>query len=281
MDTPDMQRDRAEAGESPELRYAQEFAALSEELSRKEREQPTLDGIVALAVETIDSCDYCGVSVRQRDGKLTTPAGTGPIVVEADRLQDELGEGPCVDTLWLDTYVVPDLEHETRWPRWATRAAELGIRSALSLRLDTPDDRQATASLNLYAIAPEAFDNTDLAIASIFARHAGTALSGARTRDELRTAMRSRQVIGVAQGILIQRFGLTLDQSFEVLRRFSQNHNIKLRVLAEELVRSGGIPELSGDSTTVNSALEVSFGIRYDAAEEPGPDPSLEAPSQT
>ncbi|HEY9290508.1 MAG TPA: GAF domain-containing protein, partial [Microlunatus sp.] len=175
MDTPEMQSDQLElSDDSPELKYAQEFAALSQEMSRKEQEQPTLDRIVALAVETIDTCDYCGVTVRQPDGTLSTPAGTGPIVAEADRLQYQLDEGPCIDAVWnLDTYLIPDLDQETRWPQWAPRAAKLGIRSVLSLRLDTPGERQAFAALNLYAASRDAFDNTDLGIASIFAQHAG------------------------------------------------------------------------------------------------------------
>ncbi|QDP97470.1 GAF and ANTAR domain-containing protein [Microlunatus elymi] len=262
MDTPELESTVTEpAYDSPELKYADEFAQLSEEMSRSQ-EQPTLERIVALAVETIEACDYCGITQRKPDGQLSTPASTGPIVIEADRLQYQFDEGPCVAAVWnLDTYLIPDLELETRWPQWAPRAAQLGIRSVLSLRLDPTGDQHAFAALNLYAIAPDAFDNTDLAIASIFARHAGTALSGARTREELRTAIRSRQVIGVAQGMLMQRFGLTLDQSFEVLRRFSQNHNVKLRTLAEGLVKNGGIHDQGGDPLTVNSALERSFGI--------------------
>jgi hypothetical protein len=147
-----------------------------------------------------------------------------------------------VDVFWtLDTAFIDDLAVDTRWPRWIPQAARLGIGSVLSLRLEAPAG-QAHASLNLYAEKPYAFDPTDLAIASIYARHAGTALDVARTQDQMSSAIRSRQIIGVAQGILMQRFGLSLDSSFEVLRRYSQDHNVKLRTIAENLVKACGLP---------------------------------------
>ena len=227
---------------SDHLQAAEEFARLAEELSRPGSEGPTLERIVSLAVETIDGCDYCGVSLRDHTGKITTPASTDPLVVRADELQYRLEEGPCLDVFWaLDTAFIDNLTLDTRWPRWIQHAARLGIGSVLSVRLDAPAG-QAHASLNLYAEKPYAFDPTDLAIASIYARHAGTALDAARTQDQMSSAIRSRQLIGVAQGILMQRFGLTLDSSFEVLRRYSQDHNVKLRTIAENLVRAGGLP---------------------------------------
>lgn len=224
------------------LEQAAEFARISRELHGETETQPTLDRIVELAVETVPACECCGISFRQADGTIETPASTSEIVAKADAFQYEFSEGPCLEAIWsTDLLVIGDLKTDLRWPRWSPRAAELGLRSVLSVRISIPSE--TFGGLNLYASEPHAFDSTDEAVASIFARHAADALVASEERAGLRTALRSRQVIGVAQGILMQRFGLSLDQSFEVLRRYSQNKNVKLRDLAEQLVHAGTIPD--------------------------------------
>jgi GAF domain-containing protein len=223
------------------LARASEFARISRELHAEPGTQPTLDRIVQLAVESIPACEHCGVSLRHKDNTVETPASTSDVVEKADALQYEYGEGPCLDAIWsLDLLVIDDLQRETRWPKWSPRAADLGLASALSVRILGATG--TLGGLNLYSTVSHAFDSTDEAVASIFARHAADALDAAEERAGLQTALRSRQVIGVAQGLLMQRFQLSLDQSFEVLRRYSQNQNMKLRELAEQLVLEGGIP---------------------------------------
>ena len=244
---------------SDALAYAEEFADLSTQLLRERHEQPTLDRVVALAVETIESSDYCSISVRTGT-EIETPAATAEVGRQADELQYRLGEGPCLEVIWTsDTCLIDDLAAETRWPQWARPVAESGIRSVLSLRIQGPAG-DALASLNLYSRRPRAFDDTDLALATIFARHAGVAICGARQQNHLTAAIQSRQLIGAAQGILMQRFGLDLDQSFELLRRYSQTYNVKLRQLAENLVRAGGIPPTL-DGNGASRALGESLGL--------------------
>jgi len=223
------------------LNRAAEFARISSELRALPEEQPTLERIVELAVQTIPACDFCGVTLSTKDG-VESPAASSRVVEKLDALQNELSEGPCLSALFaLDTYVIDDVGADKRWPQWSPRAHDLGIGSVLSLRLSTPN--QVLGALNLYAAATAAFDPTDVAVASIFARHAADALDVAQERKGLRIALRSRQLIGVAQGMLMQRYELTLDQSFEVLRRYSQDQNIRLRDLAEQLVADGHIAD--------------------------------------
>ncbi|WP_188895496.1 GAF and ANTAR domain-containing protein [Microlunatus endophyticus] len=248
------------------LKYAEDFAQLAEQLHAEHQQQPTLERIASLAVQAVDACDACGIILRERDGRLTTAAASDPIAAQAAQFQEDLGEGPSVDEVWeLGTLTVNDLSSELRWPRWAPAAAELGVRSVLSLRLEITGSPLA-ASLNLFAHQPYAFDATDLGIASVFARHAASALAAAHVEEGLRAAARSRQIIGVAQGMLMQRFGLTLDQSFELLRRYSQTHNVKLRVLAETLAESGGIKTTGVDGAPADPAagLDQAFGIGPD-----------------
>ena len=242
----------AEVEQVPSLGRADEFARISRELLTEPGPQLTLERIVALAVETVPACESCGVSFRHSDGTIETPASTSAVVDKADALQYEFGEGPCLEAIWsTDLLVIGDLDADRRWPRWARAAAKLGISSVLSVRISTP--AVTFGGLNLYATEPHAFDSTDEGVASIFARHAADALTSAEELAGLRTALRSRQVIGVAQGILMQRFELSLDQAFEVLRRYSQNQNIKLRDLAEQLVRAGSI---SPGQTALLEAVE-------------------------
>ena len=242
-----------------ELAYAEEFADLSTQLLRERHEQPTLDRVVALAVETIESSDYCSISVRTGN-QVETPATTAEVGRQADELQYRLGEGPSLEAIWSsDACLIDDLTAEARWPQWARFVAESGIRSVLSVRIQGPAG-DALASLNLYALQPKAFDDTDLALATIFARHAGVAIYGARQHNNLAAAIQSRQLIGAAQGILMQRFGLDLDQAFELLRRYSQTYNVKLRQLAENLVRAGGIPP-AADGQGASRALNESLGL--------------------
>jgi hypothetical protein len=256
-----------------ELSYAEQFAELSSQLLRERQELPTLDRVVALAVETIESSDYASISVRTGN-EVETPASTDPLAFDADELQYRLAEGPCLEAIWAsDACLIDDLTVETRWPRWARLVAESGIRSVLSVRIQAPEG-DTLASLNLYARQPRAFDDTDLAIATIFARHAGAAIHGNRHHNHLRAAIQSRQLIGAAQGILMQRYGLDLDQAFELLRRYSQDHNVKLRQLAENLVRTGQIPttdDVDGDGPAdISRSLSESLGLPLAPRHPPG-----------
>lgn len=234
-----------------ELAQAERFARISDALKSESPGEPTLQRTVELAVQTIPACGMAGIAQWMVDGHITTMAVTDPLVERVDALQNELAEGPSRDVIWgtMNDHVIDDLGSESRWARWASQAVHLGIQSVLSIRLDIT---KHTGVLSLYAQSAQAFDATDLAVASIFARHAAVALEASERYTGMRTALRSRQTIGVAQGMLMQRYRLSLDQSFEVLRRYSNQQNIKLRDLAEQLVRTGYVSDdfLEGRSTS-------------------------------
>ena len=217
------------------------FAQVLGELAEDPEEQPALERIVHQAVEAVPGCDYCGVSLRRGRDKVETPASTDPLVDEADSLQYDLQEGPCLDAIYVDdTYVVDDLRTDDRWPRWAPRAAALGMRSILSVRLATTSG--TLGGLNLYARETHAYTRHDVDVAHLYALHATSALVMTQKVAGLQTALGTRHVIGIAQGILMQRYGVSKERAFEVLRRYSQHHNLKLRDVAQELVDRGSIP---------------------------------------
>ncbi|GAA2108953.1 GAF and ANTAR domain-containing protein [Microlunatus panaciterrae] len=218
------------------------FATISRELLAEPEEDLTLERIVKLAVEAVPGCDFCGISLRRGQGKVETPASTASVVDESDALQYEFNEGPCLDAIWEgDTYVVQDLRTDPRWPRWAPKAAALGFGSILSVRVVATADTRG--GLNLYAARPHAFDADDVDMAHLFASYAASALEASQLVTGLRRALETRLEIGVAQGMLLQRYGLSLPNSFALLRRHSQLRNIKLREVAHQIVAAGPIPD--------------------------------------
>jgi len=205
----------------------------------------TLQRVVTLAVATIDGCDAAGIFLVE-DEKIKTVAASDPVVLVLDRLQLETDEGPCLDAVTDEgTVYAEDLSTADRWPQFAPEAVGAGIRSTLAFRLST---RRASA-LNLYARLPAAFGATDRAKGLIFATLAGIALDAAEKRadeekrsDNLHRALQTRELIGQAQGILMERERITGDQAFDVLRRASQHLNIKVREVARTLVETGETP---------------------------------------
>jgi GAF domain-containing protein len=135
---------------------------------------------------------------------------------------------------------VDNLEDEQRWPKYRARALELGIRSSMSFQLFT--DGRNLGALNLYSQQPHAFDEDAEQIGLLFAAHAAIALRGEQRETELQKAVRSRDTIGVAKGILMERYKVTDDQAFGMLVRISQHEHIKLLDVAAFLARSGQEP---------------------------------------
>ena len=209
--------------------------------------QHTLQRVVELAAEHLrggrrHGVVYASVSLVEERRRVTTPASTDERATHADYLQYELGQGPCLDAIWeQDTFGIQDFTTEGRYPTWSRRVAEdTGIRSSLSFQLFTSGD--SLGALNLYSPRPGDFDSEDRAEGSVFAAHAAVALASAQTEEQLRSAIISRTLIGQAQGILMERYKMTPEKSFEVLRQVSQGGNIKVREVAQRLIDTGETP---------------------------------------
>jgi GAF domain-containing protein len=203
--------------------------------------QLTLEKVVLVATEIIQGCDLVGISIVHSDG-IDTPVGSDETLNRIDELQYVLKEGPCFDALHMHEIVhSPDLAHDERWPRWGPLVAkEAGVASIVSYRLYT--SRDTLGAMNLYSTKLDAFDTDDINNGQALAAHVGVALAASINAENLETAIASRTMIGRAEGILMERFGLSPDQAFAVLSRVSQHHNVKLNRIAEELVRTGVTP---------------------------------------
>jgi hypothetical protein len=194
----------------------------------------TLQQVTAAAVEVLPGVDYASISIKHDDGRLETFAPTHHVVVELDRLQYELQEGPCYEASVEVAHVsAPNLRSDPRYPRYGPRAAEAGIRSQAGVRLF--DGTKAQGALNVYSQQVGAFAGVE-ALTKLFAHQSATALQYANEVQDLRQAMVSRQTIGQAIGILMERYGLTQERAFAFLSRLSSNSNTKLRVVADQLV---------------------------------------------
>jgi GAF domain-containing protein len=220
---------------------ARTLAGVARDLTRVGTVQETLQRIVDLALQTIPDADCAGVMLLE-DSHVTAPAATDLRVSELDALQARLWEGPGMDAMREQASAYSeDLAHEPGWPRFAPKAAERGMRSLLAIRLHPDDD--VLGALNLYSRRPAAFDEADREVASLFAVHAAVALEAAeRHADDvtralhLQEALESRDLIGQAKGILMERQHIDADQAFDILRRASQRSNLKLRDVAALIV---------------------------------------------
>ncbi|GAA1298545.1 GAF and ANTAR domain-containing protein [Saccharothrix xinjiangensis] len=210
-------------------------------LQQRGTAQDTLDGIVRAAVETIPGARHAGVMTVVGKREVRTVSVTDDLPRQVDQVQFETGQGPCLTALYLDrTISVPDLAADTRWPRFTSRARSLDVGSMLSFQLFVEGDD--LGALNLYAPEPRSFDEDSLHVGLLFASHSAVALAEAQQRDRLTQAAHTRDLIGQAKGILMERYTINADQAFSVLVRVSQQNNRKLRDLAEELATTGKLP---------------------------------------
>jgi GAF domain-containing protein len=176
----------------------------------------------------------------------TTAAATDPVVEEADALQYELDEGPCLSAARDQvTYRIDSMWNETRWPHWTVRVAHLGLGSILSSPLVVRGE--SLGAVKVYAGAEAAFTDRDERILALFADKASAVLANARSQeearrlnDELRQALRTRDLIGQAKGVLRERHYVDEAAAFRILAERSQRTNVKVRDLAEEILASIG-----------------------------------------
>lgn len=196
----------------------------------------------ALAVTNVDGCDVAALTMVRRRREVETRGATHADAVEADRLQYELGQGPCLDAAWDHPVVLaPSLAHDPRWPRWGPRVvAGTGLESVLAFRLFTHHD--TLGALNLYSYRRDAFTDVDQEDGLAVAAHIAVAVTAAEQVDNLTTALSTRTLIGQATGIVMERYGLTADVAFRTLARISAADEIKVRDLAITIIDGRRLP---------------------------------------
>ena len=211
------------------------LSRLLAEIAESPSVEGSIDQIVAFTAQTFGT-DHAGVTlIRDRGRRFETAAPTTPAVRHADELQNDLREGPCVDAAVESRSVVSnDVARDPRWPAWGPRVAELGLESVLSSELHAGGSR--IGALNVYGAHDQQFTHEDIELGQLLAQHASVALKFVERIDGLHVALDSRTLIGQAQGMLMERYGIDADRAFAVLKRVSQDENIRLVKVAGSIV---------------------------------------------
>jgi transcriptional regulator with GAF, ATPase, and Fis domain len=225
------------------------FAEIARTMAREPTVARTLQRIVELAIDKIDGCDAAGILLLTK-GEIVAGAWSDERVRAIEEMECALGEGPCLDAITENrTFESPDLrDHLSRWPTFAARAIDAGIHSMLAFRLFAAED--TLGALDLYGYQPHAFDEVARAFGAVFAAHAALALAGAQlhehdlaTADDLRAALETRDVIGQAKGILMATHHIDDVAAFNLLCETSSRVNRKLRNIADDVTRTGTLPD--------------------------------------
>lgn len=219
---------------------ATRLAALARELyehGERSGEPTLLSSVTDSAVDYVHAADYAGITLVE-NGSLTSVAPTDPVAARLDELQHELRQGPCLEAAWADQKVlVDDLADDDRWPRFTRRVLdETPVRSVLAFQLYRGDT--AMGALNLYASTPHAFSSDDQETALAVATHASLALHSTRRGDQFTSALASRDIIGQAKGIVMERFDVDAVAAWELIRKLSQDTNIRVADVARQLVEA-------------------------------------------
>lgn len=189
-----------------------------------------------ISVPSVPGAEDAGVTFIEHDGELLTMAPTADLLRELDDIQREVLEGPCLSAAWNQhTIHITDLATEDRWPRYRDAALErTPVRSLLCFRLF--GEGKPLAALNFTARRPGAFTDESIEMGLIFASHLTVAWNTINREQHFQSALASRDIIGQAKGMLMERFDIDAMAAFDLLAKLSQQTNSKLSVVAEQLV---------------------------------------------
>jgi GAF domain-containing protein len=215
------------------------MADLARQLQRQTDTQSVMHIIVSSVAGTIPGAEDATVSLVQNRQRVLSAAFTSDRARRFDELQQETGQGPCLDAMYQQQTVrVDDLATDPRWPELARRVTEeLGVASMLAIHLFV--HANDLGSLNLLAHRPNAFTDEAERIGLLFASHAAVALADAQDLNHVGAALANRDVIGQAKGILMERYKITAPMAFALLAKTSQETNRKLYDVAETLTQTG------------------------------------------
>jgi transcriptional regulator with GAF, ATPase, and Fis domain len=200
--------------------------------------ESVLEELTENAARSVPAAQYAGITIATRDGKVKTAWATGQPPALLDEIQQRYQEGPCLSAAWEQHMIrIDDISQEQRWPSYCRDALQqTPIRSILSFQLF--GDHHTMGALNFYAEKPGVFDDEAVELGLVVATHTALAWNLVRRDEQFRSALASRDIIGQAKGMIMERFKINAVQAFELLKRLSQNSNTAVAVVARELVES-------------------------------------------
>jgi len=199
-----------------------------------------LGDITRAAVEYVPGAHAAGMTVVERGRRVRTVGATSDYASTLDEIQGRHNEGPCLSAAWEDhTVQVDDLASDHRWARFQRDAlAETPCRSSVSYQMFSHDNTMG--ALNLYATEPHAFSSESVESGLVFATHSAVIWGALRRDSQYRSALASRDLIGQAKGMLMERFGIDAVGAFDLLTKLSQESNTKVIEIAQRVVDTGG-----------------------------------------
>lgn len=218
-----------------------DIAVRMAEMARTLARDRTLDSVLSevtnAAVQLIPGVDTAGILLIKKRGEFESLGGTSELPEQLDILQMTFEEGPCRQAALADTVVrTDDFRAETRWPQYSPAVVEIGVLSGLSFKLYTGD--RTAGALNLFSFRPREWDSDAETVGSVLAAHAASAIIATQQEEQLKAALLSRDRIGQAKGIIMERYGADDIRAFEMLRQLSQEQNVKLIDIAERVIDS-------------------------------------------
>lgn len=203
--------------------------------------------LLAQAVkEAIPGATGAGVSLMDAQGQRTSAGSTDQLVLAADELQYELGEGPCLDA-WASTRVVrsDDVAADPRWPHWNRLAARMGISSVLSVPL--LHKTETLGAIKVYSGIIQTFDERSEQLLTLIAEPTATLLANIQSTEvphrisaDLKQAILSRDSIAIARGILMERNALDADEAMYELITLARRNGQSLWRAADQVISSVG-----------------------------------------
>ncbi|MBO0680742.1 GAF and ANTAR domain-containing protein [Mycolicibacterium sp. S2-37] len=214
-----------------------QLTALVSDLERRQsRVDGGLDELVESVTHHVPGAQYAGLTLASRNRGISTAAATDRYPTLLDEIQQRHQEGPCVSAAWEHhTVRIDDMHTEERWPHYRQDALnETPIRSILAFEVFVDND--TLGALNVYSEQPHAFSQEAIDLGVIFATHIALAWSVFRRSDQFRSALASRDIIGQAKGIVMERFRVGSVRAFDLITRLSQESNTKLVDIAQRII---------------------------------------------
>ncbi|BBE23767.1 hypothetical protein MN0502_26500 [Arthrobacter sp. MN05-02] len=241
MITDDGQGDHREPWAAPHDDVAGRLSELARSLQQEDSEDAVLEHLVRAAISLVPGADEGSITLVMARRRVESRAPSGDLARAIDELQERTGEGPCMSAVYDEQTVrVPDLRTESRWPEFSTKAARAGAGSMLSFQLFVEGDN--LGALNLIGRTANAFTAESDYVGRLVASHAAVAFADAQKLHQFKDAIATRDLIGQAKGILMERYGITAGQAFIMLVKVSTEMNLKLLSVADELANTGNFP---------------------------------------
>jgi transcriptional regulator with GAF, ATPase, and Fis domain len=223
------------------LNEATAYASLSQLVYADRPLADTLTRVAALATHALRENPEVSLTLIE-DERTWTAATSGPVALGLDGTQYDTASGPCLDAARCGETIKVTMDRSDQpYPEFRQAARGEGVTHTMSIGFSTGD--QVIGAMNFYNSTGRPFGDDSDRIARAFAVCAGIVLANveryrlaAARANHLEVALMSRAPIEQAKGILMTRHRCTSEEAFKILLGLSQNQNVKLRVIAQNLV---------------------------------------------